>query len=76
MFTINDIATHKQVNGELIALTEDERVEIRDKRNTNKEEIEVEEAAMVARKDKRNSAKSKLEALGLTTEEVQEAFGL
>ena len=33
-------------------------------------------AAEVARQAKRDSVKSKLEALGLTTEEVQEAFGL
>ena len=33
-------------------------------------------AEEVARQAKRDSAKSKLEALGLTTEEVQEAFGL
>jgi len=33
-------------------------------------------AEQVARQEKRDSAKSKLEALGLTTEEVQEAFGL
>ena len=33
-------------------------------------------AEQVARQEKLDSAKSKLEALGLTTEEVQEAFGL
>jgi hypothetical protein len=33
-------------------------------------------AAEVARQAKLDSVKSKLEALGLTTEEVQEAFGL
>jgi hypothetical protein len=33
-------------------------------------------AAEVARQAKRDSVNSKLEALGLTTEEVQEAFGL
>jgi hypothetical protein len=33
-------------------------------------------AEQVARQAKRDSAKSKLETLGLTTEEVQEAFGL
>jgi hypothetical protein len=33
-------------------------------------------AEQVARQAKRDSAKSKLEALGLTTEELQEAFGL
>ena len=34
------------------------------------------DAEQVSRQAKRDSAKSKLEALGLTTEEVQEAFGL
>jgi len=30
----------------------------------------------ISKQEKRDSVKSKLEALGLTTEEVQEAFGL
>jgi len=34
------------------------------------------DAEQVSRQAKRDSAKSKLEALGLTTEEVREAFGL
>ena len=33
-------------------------------------------AEQIARQEKLDSVKSKLEALGLTTEEVQEAFGL
>ena len=33
-------------------------------------------AEQVARQEKLDSVKSKLEALGLTTEEVQEAFGI
>ena len=39
-------------------------------------EREAEEAAKIARQEKLDSTKSKLEALGLTTEEVKEAFGL
>lgn len=34
------------------------------------------EADAIAKQNKLDSVKSKLEALGLTTEEVQEAFGL
>ena len=34
------------------------------------------DAEQVAKKERMASAKSKLEALGLTTEEVQEAFGI
>jgi len=34
------------------------------------------DAAKVAKQDRLASVKSKLEALGLTTEEVQDAFGL
>jgi len=34
------------------------------------------DAEQIAKQAKRDSVKSKLEALGLTTEEVQEAFGL
>ena len=33
MFTINDVGTHRQVNGKLVALTEDERAALRDKWN-------------------------------------------
>ena len=33
MFTINDVGTHRQVNGKLVALTEDERATLRDKWN-------------------------------------------
>ena len=32
-FTINDVGTHRQVNGKLVALTEDERTALRDKWN-------------------------------------------
>ena len=34
------------------------------------------DAEQIAKQDRLDSVKSKLEALGLTTEEVQEAFGL
>jgi hypothetical protein len=37
---------------------------------------DVWDAAAAAKSSRLDSAKSKLEALGLTTEEVQEAFGL
>jgi len=33
MFTIKDVGTHRQVNGKLVALTEDERAALRDKWN-------------------------------------------
>tara|TARA_R100000306_G_C4363191_1_gene136336 strand:- start:528 stop:776 length:249 start_codon:yes stop_codon:yes gene_type:complete len=33
MYTINDVGTHRQVNGKLVALTEDERATLRDKWN-------------------------------------------
>ena len=32
-YTISDVATHKNVNGELVALTEDQRAAIRDEWN-------------------------------------------
>ena len=32
-YTINDVATHRNVNGELVALTEDQRAAIRDEWN-------------------------------------------
>ena len=55
-----------------------------DKEKPTKEWLEAEltrqqdayDAEQVAKKERMASAKSKLEALGLTTEEVQEAFGI
>ena len=70
------MARTKMVNGEVIPFTPEEEV-ARD----------AEEAQAVAAKDARelvkaakqerlDSVRSKLEALGLTTEEVKDAFGL
>ena len=55
-----------------------------DKEKPTKEWLEAEltrqqaawDAAQVAKQDRLASVKSKLEALGLTTEEVQDAFGI
>lgn len=70
------MARTKLLNGEVVALTAAEET-ARDAQEAQAVvEKEAEAAAKVARQEKLDSTKSKLEALGLTTEEVQEAFGL
>ena len=70
------MARTRLVNGERIHFTPEEEV-IRDSEEAQAViEKEVEEAAKVIRQEKLDSTKAKLEALGLTTEEVREAFGL
>jgi len=70
------MARTKLLNGEVVALTAVEE-SARDAEEVQAiVEREAEEAAKVARQEKLDSTKSKLEALGLTTEEVKEAFGL
>ena len=67
---------YKMVNGERIQFTPEEEA-ARDAEEAQAiVEREAEEVAKIARQEKLDSTKSKLEALGLTTEEVKEAFGL
>ena len=64
------------VNGERIQFTPEEEA-ARDAEEAQAViDNATDDAANTARQAKLDSAKSKLEALGLTTEEVQEAFGL
>ena len=70
------MARTKMVNGEVIPFTPEEE-SARDAEEAQAGvEKEAEEAAKVVKQEKLDSAKSKLEGLGLTTEEVKEAFGL
>jgi|ETNvirenome_6_85_1030632.scaffolds.fasta_scaffold25040_5 hypothetical protein len=70
------MARYKMVNGERIQFTPEEEA-ARDAEEAQAiVEREAEEVAKIARQEKLDSTKSKLEALGLTTEEVKEAFGL
>jgi len=70
------MARTKLLNGEVVALTAAEEL-ARDAEEAQAiVEREAEETAKVARQEKLDSTKLKLESLGLTTEEVKEAFGL
>ena len=70
------MARTKMVNGEVIPLTPEEE-SARDAEEAQAvAEKEAEESAKIVKQEKLDSAKSKLEGLGLTTEEVKEAFGL
>ena len=70
------MARYKMVNGERVQFTSAEET-ARDAEEAQAViDNATDDAANTARQAKRDSVKSKLEALGLTTEEVQEAFGL
>ena len=70
------MARTKMVNGEVIPLTPEEEA-VRDAEEAQAVIDKVaDDAAKIAKQERLASVKSKLEALGLTTEEVQEAFGL
>ena len=68
------------VNDKVIDCTPDEESKILEERaNATKEQAALaiqEETDAVAKQNRLDSVKSKLEALGLTTEEVKDAFGL
>ena len=68
------------VNDKVIDCTPDEESKILEERaNATKEQAALaiqEAAAAVAKQNRLDSVKTKLEALGLTTEEVKDAFGL
>tara|TARA_R100001143_G_scaffold25057_1_gene25341 strand:- start:99 stop:311 length:213 start_codon:yes stop_codon:yes gene_type:complete len=70
------MARTKLVDGVRINLTAEEEAE----RDSQEAQFVVDQAAYeadaIARKEKLDSVKSKLETLGLTTEEVKEAFGI
>ena len=68
------------VNDKVIDCTPDEESKILEERaNATKEQAALaiqEETDAVAKQNRLDSVKTKLEALGLTTEEVKDAFGL
>ena len=70
------MARSKAVNGVIVELTQEEEA-MRDVEEAQAiVEIETRQAAASAKQVRLDSVKSKLEALGLTTEEVKDAFGL
>ena len=70
------MARYRMVNGERIQFTSEEET-ARDAEEAQAViDNATDDAANTARQEKLDSVKSKLETLGLTTEEVQEAFGL
>ena len=70
------MARTKLLNGEVVALTAAEETARDAEEAQAVVDREAEEAAKVARQERLESVKTKLEALGLTTEEVKDAFGL
>ena len=70
------MARYRMVNGERIQFTSEEETA----RDAEEAQAVIDNAAddaeNTARQEKLDSVKSKLETLGLTTEEVKEAFGI
>ena len=70
------MARYRMVNGERIQFTSEEET-ARDAEEAQAViDNATDDAANTARQEKLDSVKSKLETLGLTTEEVKEAFGI
>ena len=70
------MARTKRVNDEVIAFTPEEEAA----RDAEEAQAVIDKAANtvanIAKKERLASVKSKLESMGLTTEEVKDAFGL
>jgi len=70
------MARTKMVNGEVIPFTQEEEI-ARDAEEAKAAEAKAaRDAEQVIKQETLTSAKAKLESLGLTTEEVKEAFGI
>lgn len=70
------MARTKMVNGEVIPLTPEEE-SARDAEEAQAvADKDARELVKAAKQERLDSVRSKLEALGLTTEEVKDAFGL
>lgn len=70
------MARTKMVNGEVIPLTPEEE-SARDAEEAQAvADEDARELVKAAKQERLDSVRSKLEALGLTTEEVKDAFGL
>ena len=70
------MARYKLVNGERVQMTAEEET-LRDAEEAQAViDIAARDAADAEKQERLTSVKTKLEALGLTTEEVKDAFGL
>ena len=70
------MARTKRVNDEVIAFTPEEEAERDAEEAQAAIDKESDAVAKIAKKERLDSVKSKLEVLGLTAEEVKEAFGI
>ena len=70
------MARTKMVNGEVIPFTPEEEA-VRDAEEAQAvADKDARELVKAAKQERLDSVRSKLEAMGLTTEEVKDAFGL
>ena len=70
------MARTKMVNGEVIPFTPEEEVARDAEEAQAVADKDARELVKAAKQERLDSVRSKLEALGLTTEEVKDAFGL
>ena len=70
------MARTKMVNGEVIPFTPEEEIARDAEEAQAVADRDARELVKAAKQERLDSVRSKLEALGLTTEEVKDAFGL
>ena len=70
------MARTKMVNGEVIPFTQEEEIARDAEEAQAVADRDARELVKAAKQERLDSVRSKLEAMGLTTEEVKDAFGL
>ena len=70
------MASTKMVNGEVIPITQEEEIARDAEEAQAVADRDARELVKAAKQERLDSVRLKLEALGLTTEEVKDAFGL
>ena len=66
----------KYINDELVTMSDSEYFQFETERNILREEMKNFEQQQIDRENKKASAKQKLQDLGLTVDEIKEAFGI
>jgi len=66
----------KYINDELVTMSDSEYSQFETERNILREEMKNFEQQQIDRENKKASAKQKLQDLGLTVDEIKEAFGI
>ena len=77
LFIYLELKMHKKyINDELVTMSDSEYSQFETERNILREEMKNFEQQQIDRENKKASAKQKLQDLGLTVDEIKEAFGI